>query len=147
MAVSLISQTTCLLRRQIEALGEAFKKRRRLPRKDDALQTRRKKKRKPGMNIEKKHPAITYPKTDRRQGLPKGREIKTLGVVIETLRNGINCKQDRKGIGDKISRIGCVENAEFTVGKVDFAALSSTDKIVTVHPIQKPYCYRFHTLS
>ncbi|MCF8371545.1 MAG: restriction endonuclease subunit S [Bacteroidales bacterium] len=57
-----------------------------------------------------------------------GWEQKTLGDVLEILRNGVNCKQDKKGIGDKISRIESISNANFDIDKVGFTTLSKSDK-------------------
>ncbi len=57
-----------------------------------------------------------------------GWEKKTLGDVLDILRNGINCKQDKKGIGNKISRIESISKAYFDVEKVGYATLSKSDK-------------------
>ena len=62
-------------------------------------------------------------------GLPKGWEIKKLGDVLEVLRNGVNCKQDKKGVGDKISRIESISNGEFDNEKVGYTDLSDTAKL------------------
>jgi type I restriction enzyme S subunit len=55
-------------------------------------------------------------------------EEKTLGDVLDVLRNGANCKQDKKGVGDKISRIESISNADFDINKVGYATLSKSDK-------------------
>lgn len=55
-------------------------------------------------------------------------EIKTLGEVLDVLRNGVNCKQDKEGIGDKVSRIESISNADFDIDKVGFALLSESDR-------------------
>jgi len=60
--------------------------------------------------------------------MKQGWEIKTLGDVLEVLRNGVNCKQDKKGFGDKISRIESISNADFDINKVGFTTLSISDK-------------------
>jgi type I restriction enzyme S subunit len=60
--------------------------------------------------------------------MKQGWEQKTLGDVLGVLRNGINCKQDKNGIGDKISRIESISNANFDIDKVGFTTLSKSDK-------------------
>lgn len=62
------------------------------------------------------------------QKLPKGWEIKRLGEALEVLRNGVNCQQDKKGIGDKITRIESISTAKFDINKVGYAILSPSDK-------------------
>ncbi len=58
----------------------------------------------------------------------KGWEQKTLSDILDVLRNGVNCKQDKKGIGDKISRIESISNADFDIEKVGFSKLSESNK-------------------
>jgi type I restriction enzyme S subunit len=60
--------------------------------------------------------------------MKEGWLIKKLGDVLDVLRNGVNCKQDKKGVGDKISRIESISNADFDIDKVGFATLSKSDK-------------------
>jgi type I restriction enzyme S subunit len=60
--------------------------------------------------------------------MKQGWEYKTLGDVLDVLRNGVNCKQDKKGVGDKISRIESISNADFDFDKIGFARLSKSDK-------------------
>jgi type I restriction enzyme S subunit len=48
--------------------------------------------------------------------------------VLDVLRNGVNCKQDKKGVGDKVSRIESISNADFDINKVGYAILSKSDK-------------------
>ena len=60
--------------------------------------------------------------------MKEGWETKSLGDVLEVLRNGVNCKQDKKGSGDKISRIESISNADFDIEKVGFTTLSDSDK-------------------
>jgi type I restriction enzyme M protein len=55
-------------------------------------------------------------------------ERRKLGDVLDILRNGVNCKQDKKGTGDKISRIESISNAYFDINKVGYAKLSDADK-------------------
>lgn len=57
-----------------------------------------------------------------------GWQTSTLGDVLATLRNGINCKQDKSGKGDKISRIESISDASFDLEKVGYAELSERDK-------------------
>ncbi len=52
----------------------------------------------------------------------------TLGEVLAVLRNGVNCKQNKSGKGDKISRIESISDASFDFGRVGYAELSERDK-------------------
>ena len=54
--------------------------------------------------------------------------VSTLGDVLAVLRNGVNCKQDKSGRGDKISRIESISDATFNLEKVGYAQLSERDK-------------------
>lgn len=56
-------------------------------------------------------------------------EQEKFGDVLDVLRNGVNCKQDKNGIGDKISRIESISNAYFDINKVGYAILSESDKV------------------
>jgi type I restriction enzyme S subunit len=60
--------------------------------------------------------------------MKKGWEEKTINDILSVLRNGVNCKQDKKSIGDKISRIESIANADFDINKVGYATLSKSDK-------------------
>ncbi|MCZ2277657.1 MAG: restriction endonuclease subunit S [Bacteroidia bacterium] len=60
--------------------------------------------------------------------MKQGWERKTLGDVLEVLRNGVNCKQDKKGIGEKISRIESISSGEFDIEKVGYTSLSYAEK-------------------
>lgn len=60
--------------------------------------------------------------------MKQGWDNKTLGDVLDVLRNGVNCKQDKKGVGDKISRIESISNADFDIDKVGYTTLSKSDK-------------------
>ena len=51
-----------------------------------------------------------------------------MGNILDVLRNGINCKQDKSGIGDKISRIESISQSFFNINKVGYANLSEHDK-------------------
>ncbi|KAB0665757.1 restriction endonuclease subunit S [Oryzomonas japonica] len=57
-----------------------------------------------------------------------GWQTSTLGDVLDVLRNGVNCKQDKSGIGEKISRIESISGAWFDIEKVGYANLSELDK-------------------
>ena len=57
-----------------------------------------------------------------------GWEENTLGEILSTLKNGLNCQQDKNGQGDKISRIESISNATFDVTKVGYAVLSENEK-------------------
>jgi type I restriction enzyme S subunit len=56
-------------------------------------------------------------------------ETQTLGDVLEVLRNGVNCKQDKKGLGQKITRIETIAQAEFNLDKVGYSKLKESDKV------------------
>lgn len=60
--------------------------------------------------------------------MKEGWQTSTLGDVLEVMRNGINCKQDKNGKGDKISRIESISYARFDIEKVGYAMLSERDK-------------------
>jgi type I restriction enzyme S subunit len=60
--------------------------------------------------------------------MKSGWQTNTLGDVLAVLRNGINCKQDKSGKGDKISRIESISDARFDFEKVGYAELSERDK-------------------
>jgi type I restriction enzyme S subunit len=57
-----------------------------------------------------------------------GWQSSALGDVLAVIRNGVNCKQDKSGDGDKISRIESISDATFDPGKVGYAQLSERDK-------------------
>jgi len=58
-----------------------------------------------------------------------GWETKALSEVLDILRNGINCKQDKKGLGQKITRIETISQAEFDFNRVGYSNLKESDKI------------------
>jgi type I restriction enzyme S subunit len=60
--------------------------------------------------------------------LPKGWEKKTFGEVLDVLRNGVNCKQDKKGVGEKISRIESISSGEFDIDRVGYTYLNEEEK-------------------
>ena len=57
-----------------------------------------------------------------------GWQTRTLGDVLAVIRNGVNCKQDKSGNGDRISRIESISDATFDLDKVGYAELSERDK-------------------
>ena len=57
-----------------------------------------------------------------------GWQTSTLGDVLAVIRNGVNCKQDKSGNGDRISRIESISDATFDLDKVGYAELSERDK-------------------
>jgi type I restriction enzyme S subunit len=57
-----------------------------------------------------------------------GWERKKLGQLLAVLRNGVNCKQDRKGQGYKISRIESIADATFDIGRVGYGTLNDREK-------------------
>jgi type I restriction enzyme S subunit len=60
--------------------------------------------------------------------MKSGWQTSTLGDVLAVLRNGVNCKQDKSGKGDKISRIESISDASFDLEKVGYAKLTEHDK-------------------
>jgi len=60
--------------------------------------------------------------------MKKGWQTKTLGELLAVLRNGVNCKQDRSGSGDKVSRIESISDATFDIERVGYAQLKEQDK-------------------
>jgi type I restriction enzyme, S subunit len=55
-------------------------------------------------------------------------KVKKLGEVLEVLRNGINCKQNKKGNGEKITRIETIAFAKINIDKVGFGSLNENEK-------------------
>jgi type I restriction enzyme, S subunit len=60
--------------------------------------------------------------------MKSGWQTSTLGDVLAVLRNGVNCKQDKSGKGDRISRIETISDASFDLEKVGYTKLSERDK-------------------
>jgi type I restriction enzyme S subunit len=52
----------------------------------------------------------------------------SLGEVLAVMQNGLNCKQNKNGQGEKISRIESISGAIFDSGRVGYADLSQRDK-------------------
>ncbi len=52
----------------------------------------------------------------------------TLGDVICEMRNGVNCKQDKNGVGDKITRIETISDATLNLERVGYSILSHKEK-------------------
>jgi len=51
-----------------------------------------------------------------------------LGDVLATIKNGLNCKQDKSGVGQRISRIESISLASFDLSRVGYAEISDIDK-------------------
>ena len=60
--------------------------------------------------------------------MKNGWQTSTLGDVLAVLRNGVNCKQNKSGTGDRISRIESISDASFNLDKVGYAELTDRDK-------------------
>jgi type I restriction enzyme S subunit len=60
--------------------------------------------------------------------MKSGWKTSTLGEVLAVLRNGVNCKQNKSGEGEKISRIESISDASFDLDRVGYAELSERDK-------------------
>jgi type I restriction enzyme S subunit len=60
--------------------------------------------------------------------MKSGWQTSTLGDVLAVIRNGANCKQDKSGNGDRISRIESISDTTFDLEKVGYAKLSERDK-------------------
>ena len=65
----------------------------------------------------------------RQAQLPAGWDRKSFGEVLDVLRNGVNCKQDKKGKGEKISRIESISSCEFDVERVGYSCLKEEEKV------------------
>jgi type I restriction enzyme S subunit len=52
----------------------------------------------------------------------------TLADVLAVLRNGMNCKQDKSGVGSKVSRIESIWNARFDITRVGYAEIPNAQK-------------------
>jgi type I restriction enzyme S subunit len=52
----------------------------------------------------------------------------TLGEVLDVLKNGLNCKQTKEKIGQKVSRIESIASASFNIDKVGYSELSRLEK-------------------
>jgi type I restriction enzyme S subunit len=60
--------------------------------------------------------------------MKSGWQTSTLGDVLAILRNGVNCKQEKSGKGNKISRIESISDASFDLEKVGYAELTEREK-------------------
>lgn len=58
----------------------------------------------------------------------EGWHNKRLGDVLAVLKNGLNCKQDKSGQGQRISRIESISQAFFDIGRVGYAEISDQDR-------------------
>lgn len=52
----------------------------------------------------------------------------SLGDVVEVMRNGVNCAQDKSGHGDRITRIETISDGRVNSARVGFASLSRDEK-------------------
>ena len=57
-----------------------------------------------------------------------GWQRSNLGDVLAVLRNGLNCKQDKSGRGQKISRIESISLGSFDFSRVGYADINDNDK-------------------
>lgn len=57
-----------------------------------------------------------------------GWQTSSLGDVLATIKNGLNCKQDKSGVGQKISRIESISQAAFDLSRVGYAEIGDSDK-------------------
>lgn len=57
-----------------------------------------------------------------------GWTFSTLGEAVSLIRNGLNCKQNKSGEGDKISRIETIANADVNPDKVGYSVLTNEQK-------------------
>ena len=57
-----------------------------------------------------------------------GWQTARLGDVLALLKNGLNCKQDKSGQGQRISRIESISLASFDLGRVGYAEISDQEK-------------------
>jgi len=60
--------------------------------------------------------------------MKSGWQTSTLGEALAVIRNGVNCKQNKSGEGEKISRIESISDASFDLDRVGYAELSERDK-------------------
>lgn len=51
-----------------------------------------------------------------------------LGDVLSEIRNGVNCKQDKSGVGNKVTRIETIADAKFDFDRVGYARLSEKER-------------------
>ena len=55
------------------------------------------------------------------------RKYGCIGDAVVKIQNGINCKQDKSGVGNKITRIETIADAEINFKKTGFAQLSQVE--------------------
>ncbi len=53
----------------------------------------------------------------------------TLGDALELVRNGLNCKQNKDGVGTPISRIETIATGEFDFQRVGYSEIEARDKV------------------
>jgi len=52
----------------------------------------------------------------------------TIGSIVESITNGVNCKQNKEGVGIKISRIETIAHSKINYQKTGFCELNEIDK-------------------
>jgi type I restriction enzyme S subunit len=60
--------------------------------------------------------------------MKSGWKTSCLGDVLATIKNGLNCKQDKSGVGQRISRIESISQASFDLSRVGYAEISDSEK-------------------
>lgn len=55
-------------------------------------------------------------------------QISTIGEVLEVLKNGVSCTQNKDAVGDKITRIETISQQVIDFNRVGYSALSEADK-------------------
>ena len=58
----------------------------------------------------------------------RGWQTARLGDVLAVLKNGLNCKQDKNGHGQRVSRIESISSASFDLARVGYAEISTQDR-------------------
>jgi type I restriction enzyme, S subunit len=76
-------------------------------------------------NVEELYFVSLKNELDRNDGLF---QTSNLGALLEVLRNGINCKQNKKCIGEKISRIQTISYGVIDLQKVGYCKLTKDQK-------------------
>lgn len=52
----------------------------------------------------------------------------TIGDVLDTIKNGINCEQNKNPVGNKITRIETISKKKFDFQRVGYASLTDSEK-------------------
>lgn len=56
-------------------------------------------------------------------------QTKKLGEALSVITNGVNCKQDKSGQGDQITRIETIAQAQIDFNRVGYCKLNKTEKL------------------